>query len=263
MSKRVLDLGYVKEASSDNYDLKKPYSLISAKDTKIVPDPEMLKMGVDIGLMRLHIYQAPERRQWLGLREDRNYEIMVTLAPVHLYGTGQGEVMKVKYSKFFNIEKEDSAGGFTYKKMFENLRFKASLSLDIDLTEIDNDKVDPEPLEALLNDTGVGTLLDLAPYNPKEYLMLASNIISKIQEVFGSDKAGDDPLWDDTLVLEPKPTVPGSYRLREGFYTIIEKYAGFNFKNIVYQNNTLYKRESTDEIDANYLIFALGKSRGA
>lgn len=69
MSKRVLDLGYVKEASLDNYDLKKPYSLISAKDTKIVPDPEMLKMGVDIGLMRLHIYQAPERRQWLGLRE--------------------------------------------------------------------------------------------------------------------------------------------------------------------------------------------------
>lgn len=26
-SKRILDLGYVKEASSDNYNLKKPYDL--------------------------------------------------------------------------------------------------------------------------------------------------------------------------------------------------------------------------------------------
>lgn len=95
------------------------------------------------------------------------------------------------------------------------------------------------------------------------FAQTALNMISKIQEVFGSDKAGDDPLWDDTLVLEPKPTVPGSYRLSEGFYTIIEKYAGFNFRNIVYQNNALYKRETTDEIDTNYLIFALGKSPGS
>ena len=262
-SKRILNVGYVKEASSDNYDLKKPYDLVSAKDTKLVPDPEMLKTGIDIGLMRLHIYKAPERRHWLGLREDRNYEIMVTFAPIHLHGTEQREVMKVRYSKFFNIEKDDSAGGFTYKKAFENLNFKGSLSLDVNLTEIDNDKVDPEPLEALLNDTGVGTLLDLAPYNPKAYLMLASNIVSKIQEIFGSEKAGDDPLWNDTLVLEPRPTIPGSYRLREGFYTIIEKHPGFNFKNIVYQKNALYKRGTTDEIDTNYLVFAIGKSPGA
>lgn len=144
--------------------------------------------------------------------------------------------------------------------MFQNLKFKGSLSLDVDSTEIDNEKIDPEPLEALLSDTGVGTLLDLAPYNPKDYLMLASNIISKIQELFGSDKAGDDPLWHDPLVLEPKPTVPGSYRLRERFYAIIEGYEGFDFKNIVYQQNALRKRGTTDEIDTNYSIFAVGRS---
>lgn len=137
------------------------------------------------------------------------------------------------------------------------------MSLDVNLTEINNDKINPEPLEALLNDTGVGTLLDLAPYNLKKYLMLASNIISKIQKVSGSEKAADDPLWDDTLVLEPKPTIPGSYRLHEGFYAIIDKYAGFDFKNIVYQNNALYKRETTDEIRTNYLIFAVSKSPSA
>jgi len=260
MSKRILDLGYVKGASLDNYELEKPYDLVSAKSAAVAPDSEMLKTGVDIGLMRLHIYKAPERRQWLGLREDRNYEIMVAFSPIHLHGKEQQEVMKVKYSKFFNIERDDSAGGFTYKKMFQNLKFKGSLSLDVSLTEIDNEKVDPEPLETLLNDTGIGTLLDLAPYNPKEYLMLASNIISKIQEVFGSEKAGDDPLWEDVLVLEPEPTVPGSYRLCDGFYAIIEKYDGFDFKNIVYQQNALYKRGTTDEIDTNYLVFAVGKS---
>ncbi len=258
MPKRILNLGYVKGASLENYNLEEPYGLVSAKDTSVKPDPEMIKTGVDIGLMRLHIHNAPERRKLLGLLEDRNYEIMVTFAPVHLHG--QTEVMKIRYAKFFNIEKEDSAGGFTYKKMFQNLKFKRSLNLDVKLTEIDNKKVDPEPLEMLLNDTGIGTVLDLAPYNPKEYLMLASNIISKVQEIFGSDKAGDDPLWDDTLVLEPKPTIPGSYRLREGFYAIIEEYEGFDFSDIVYQHNALYKRGTNDEIETNYLVFAVGKS---
>ena len=260
MTKQVLNLGYVKEASINNYELTKPYDLISAKDTNLVPDSEMLKTGVDIGLMRLHIHKAPERRQWLALREDRNYEIMVTFAPVHIHGAGIGDVIKVKYLKFFNIEKEDSAGGFTYKKMFENLKFKGSLSLDISLVEIDNEKVDPEPLETLLNDTSIGTMLDLSPYNPKEYLMLASNIISKIQDVFGSDKAGDDPLWDDTLILEPKPTIPGSYRLKEGFYVILEGYNGFDFKNVIYQDNSLHRRGTSEEVHTNYLIFAVGKS---
>lgn len=78
-----------------------------------------------------------------------------------------------------------------------------------------------------------------------------------------AEEAGDDPLWNDTLVLEPRPTIPGSYRLREGFYTIIEKHPDFDFKNIVYQDNALYKRETTDEIDTNYLVFAIGKSPGA
>lgn len=260
MPRRSLNLGYVIGASLDNYDLEEPYDLVSAQDTDVKPDSEMSKTGVDIGLMRLHIFNAPERRKLLGLLPDRSYEIMVTFAPVHLHGTEHREVMKVKYSKFFNIDKEDSAGGFTYKKMLQNLKFKGSLSLDVSLTEIDNTEIDPDPLEAFLNDTSIGTALDLAPYNAKEYIMLASNIISKIQEIFGSDKAADDPLWDDTLVLEPKPTIPGSYRLREGFYAIIEEYEGFDFKDIVYQHNALYKRGTSDELDTNYLVFAVGKS---
>jgi hypothetical protein len=249
-------------ASVDNYDPDQPYDLISAKDSSIKPDPEMVATGVDIGLMRLHIHNAPERRRFLGLVPDRSYEIIVTFASIHIHQQKEGarEVMKVKYSKFFNIDKEDSAGGFTYKKMFQNLKFKRSLSLDVKLTEIDNRVVDPEPLEELLEDTGIGTVLDLAPYNPKEYILLASNIVSKIQEVFGSDKAGDDPLWDDTLVLEPKPTIPGSYRLHEGFYAIIEEYQGFDFDEIVYQNNALYWRETEEEIPTNYLVFSVGKS---
>jgi len=257
MTKRILRLGYVNGASVDDYNPEKPYDLISAKDSSIKPDQNMVRTGVDIALMRLHIHNAPERRKFLGLIEDRSYEIMVTFASVHVHGQ---DVMKVKYSKFFNIDKEDSAGGFTYKKMFQNLKFKRSLTIDVKLTEIDNRKVDPEPLEVLLQDTSIGTVLDLAPYNPKEYLLLASNIISKIQEVFGSEKAGDDPLWDDTLVIEPKPTIPGSYRLCEGFYTIIEEYPGFDFNDIVYQNNALYIRGTTDEIPTNYLVFSVGKS---
>ena len=262
MTRRTLNLGYVMDASVDNYDPDEPYSLISAKDSRITPDPEMVATGVDIGLMRLHIHNAPERQRFLGLLPDRSYEIMVTFASVHLHQRKDGgrDVMKVKYSKFFNIDKEDSAGGFTYKKMFQNLKFKRSLNLDVKLTEIDNNVVDPDPLEKLLEDTGIGTVLDLAPYNPKEYILLASNIISRIQEVFGSDKAGDDPMWDDTLVLEPKPTIPGSYRLCEGFYVIIEEYPGFDFGEMVYQNNALYLGGSEEEIPTNYLVFSVGKS---
>jgi len=157
----------------NNFDEQKSYKVISAKSTEIIPDSDILTKGIDMGLMRLHINNAPERRKWLGLREDRDYEIMVIFSPVHLHGTEQREVMKVKYSKFFNIEKENIASGFTYKKMFQNLMIKGSLSIDVNLTEIDNDKVDPEPLRTLLNDTGIGTALDLSPYNPKEYLILA------------------------------------------------------------------------------------------
>ncbi|WP_456477827.1 hypothetical protein [Geoglobus ahangari] len=262
MTKRILNLGYVRDASVDNYDPNEEYSLISAKDSSIRPDPGMAATGVDIGLMRLHIHNAPERRKFLGLLPDKSYEIMVTFSAVHIHQRDDGgrDVLKVRYSKFFNIDKEDSAGGFTYKKMFQNLKFKRSLSLDVKLTEIDNKIVDPDPLESLLEDTGIGTVLDLAPYNPKEYILLASNIISKIQEVFGVDKAGDDPLWDDTLVLEPKPTIPGSYRLREGFYVIVEEYPGFDFGEIVYKNNALYQRGSEREIPTNYLVFPIGKS---
>lgn len=263
MATRILSVGYVPKAGLGNYSLEERYDVISAKDTSIEPQPSLLQSGVDIGLMRLHIYKAPERRKWLGLREDRNYEIMVVFAPLHLHSVApdspQKDVMKPKYAKFFNIGKDDAAGGFTYKKMFSNLQMRSSLSLDVQLTEIDNDKLDPDGLEVLLNDTSIGTVLDLSPVNPKQYLMLASNIVGKIQEVFGCEKAGDDPLWDDTLVLEPRPTIPGSYRLREGFYAIVEG-KDEEFSKMDYHRNALFKRGSFDEIDANYLVFSMGRS---
>ena len=264
MPSRVLSVGYVPDAGLLSYDLQTAYDVVSAKATTVEPDPSMLKTGVDVGLMRLHIFNAPERRKFLGLVKDRSYEIMVSFTPVHIHPAGvEGparDVMKVKYAKFFNIDKDDSAGGFTYKRMFLNIRPKGCLSIDVELTEIDNKKVDPDGLELLLNDTGIGTVLDLAPVNPKEYLMLASNVVGRIQEVFGSNKAGDDPLWNDTLVLEPKPTIPGSYRLREGFYAIVEGKKQTDFSRMVYHRNGLFKRGTTDEIDANYLVFSVGKS---
>lgn len=252
--KKILHLGYVKDAYASNYNLDEEYKIVSAKDSSIKPDHALLN-GIDIGLLRLHIHNAPERRKWLGLKEDKQYEIMVSMSVLHIYGD---DVIKPTYSKFFNVDKENSAGGFTYKKMFENLKPKNSLNIDVKLVEIDNNKVDPDPLEELLKDTGIGSVLDLAPYNPKQYILLASNIINKIQEVFGSDKVGDDLLWDDILTLEAKPTIPGAYRLKEGFYVIIEDYNGFNFNDIIYKNNTLYK--DNEELKTNYMVFSIGKS---
>ena len=264
---KVLSLGFVTTASLSNYDLTGKYDLISAKENDVTPDETLLDSGVDIGLMTLHIANAPERRKFLGLVEDRSYEIMVSFSPVHLHtvqqiqgGSSIKDVLKAKYARFFNIDKEDSAGGFTYKKMFVKLIPKGSLSIDVELTEIDNKKVDPNALETLLDDTSIGSVLDLSPVNPKDYIMLASNVVNKVQEVFGSDKAGDDPLWNDTLVMEAKPTIPGSYRLREGFYAIVEDSTQTDFSKIVYNNNRLTVKESNNELNKNYLVFSVGKS---
>ena len=264
---RILSVGYVTTATLDKYDLNEHYDLISAKDNNVEPDGSLLESGVDIGLMTLHIADAPERRKFLGLLEDRNYEIMVSFSPVHLHtvheiqgGISLKDVIKAKYARFFNIDKEDSAGGFTYKKMFVKLIPKGSLSIDVELTEIDNKLVDPNALESLLEDTGIGTALDLSPVNTKDYIMLASNVVHKVQEVFGSDKAGDDPLWNDTLVLEAKPTIPGSYRLKEGFYAIAEDTSQTDFSKLSYSNNRLLNKETKKELDKNYLVFSIGKS---
>ena len=267
---RILSLGYVTGASLSEYDLSKSYDLTSAKDNDVKPDSSLLKSGVDIGLMALHIDNAPERRKLLGLKADKSYEIMVSFSPLHLHtvqeiegGAAIKDVLKAKYAKFFNIDKEDTAGGFTYKKMFVKLMPKGgSLSMDVELTEIDNNKVDPDALETLLNDTSIGTVLDLSPVNPKDYIMLASNVVNKVQEVFGSDKAGDDPLWSDTLVIEPRPSIPGSYRLREGFYAIVEGETQTDFSRIAYHNNRLIEKESKKEYGENYLVFSVGKNLG-
>ncbi len=262
MKTRMLSLGYVLNAELSTYSLNETYDIVSAKEKDVKPQRELIQTGVDIGLMRLHIHNAPERRKWLGLREDKNYEIMVVFSPTHIHPITENkkEVIKVKYGKYFNIEKEQSAGGFTYKKMFTHLVPKNSLSFDVQLTEIDNNQVDPDGLEILLKDTGIGTVLDLSPVNPISYLQLASNIINKIQEVFGSDKAGDDPLWNDTLVIEANPTIPGSYKLREGFYTIVEDRDQFDFSRVKYHKNMLIDQATHQELKANYLIFSIGKS---
>lgn len=267
---RILSVGYVIDANPSNYEVTKEYKLVSAKDHVVEPDPTLLESGIDIGLMALHINDAPERRKLLGLKEDKVYEVMVSFSPVHLHpvrqipeGAETKVVLKAKYAKFFNIEKESSAGGFTYKKMFVKLMPKGCLSLHVQLTEIDNNKVDPEALEVLLEDTSIGSTLDLSPVNPKDYIMLASNVVNKIQEVFGSDKAGDDSLWDDTLVMEAKPTIPGSYRLKQGFYAIVEGEKQTDFGAIAYHNNrliSLNSKESHEEHKANYLVFSVGRS---
>jgi len=49
-------------------------------------------------------------------------------------------------------------------------------------------------------------------------------------------------------VIEAKPSIPGSYRLREGFYTIIEQYANFDFSDIIYKNNALYNIFIDDDV---------------
>ena len=53
---------------------------------------------------------------------------MVSFSPLHLHtikeidgGPAIKDVLKTKYAKFFNIDKEDTAGGLTYKKMFVKL----------------------------------------------------------------------------------------------------------------------------------------------
>lgn len=259
---RILELWYVKDARLSEFDEGKEYEMISARSSSVIPEPDMLTTGVDVALYRLHINNAPERRKVLGLKKDDDYEIMVSLSPVILYGTSQQEVLKVTYGKLFNIPKEDSAPGFTYKKLFFNLKIKESLNFNVNLVEIDNDKVDPDPLRELLNDTGIGTVLDLSTYNPKQFIMLASNVITKIQDVFGSDKAGDDMLWDDVLSIEAKPTIPGSYRLREGFYAIVENTKNFPIKpeDVVYKNNMLVSKTKSEEVSTNYLILGIGKT---
>lgn len=259
---RVLELWYVKDATLATFDVREKYSMLSAKDKLVTADETLIQSGVDIGLFRLHISNADERRKFLGLKKDDTYEIMVNFSPVHLHGENKKEVLKVSYGKFFNVDKNDSQEGFTYKKMFVGLNIKTSLSFDVKLTEIDNDKVDPDPLSQILNDTSIGKVLDLSPFNPKEYVELASNIINSIQNVFGSDKNGDDIIWDDTLVMEPKPTIPGAYKLRAGIYAIVEQQKGRSIAidNVLFAENKLVNKVNSQEIDVNYLVFGVGKT---
>lgn len=264
---RILSVGYVTDANLSNYEPQKKYDLVSAKHHAVSPEPQLLESGIDIGLMTLHVSNAPERRKFLGLKADNVYEIMVAFSPVHLHSVSQiqggvdtKEVLKAKYAKFFKIEKQHSAGGFTYKKMFVNLKPKGCLSLDVQLTEIDNNKVDPNALEVLLEDTSIGSVLDLSPVNPKDYIMLASNLVNRVQEVFGSDKAGNDPLWNDTLVIESNPSIPGSYKLRTGFYAIVEGESQTVFNEIAYFNNKLINKKDRSQYKGNYLVFSVGKA---
>lgn len=257
---RILDLWYAKDVTLGSFELNQEYSMISAKDNQLVPDESLLTSGVDVGLFRLHISNATERRKLLGLKKDERYEIMVSFSPIHLHGTEKREVLKVSYARFFNIDKGESGEGFTYKKMFLNLQLKDSLSFDVKLTEIDNDKVDPDPLSQILNDANIGKVLDLSPYNPKQYVELASNFVNSIQNIFGADKEGDDEMWNDTLSIEPKPTIPGSYKLRAGIYAIIEQQSKKSVKitNTVFYDNKLVDKNTKNEIGVNYLVFGIG-----
>ena len=67
-------------------------------------------------------------------------------------------------------------------------------------------------------------------------------------------------LWKDTLVLEAKPTIPGSYKLKEGFYVIVEDVAQTDFSKLAYVNNCLVIKGTSNELNKNYLVFSVGKS---
>lgn len=264
---RILSIGYVRAASPSNYDLQQAYRITSAKNTDIEPDPELLETGVDVGLMNLHIANAPERRELLGLKADDRYEIMVSITPEHLHSVGDiqsgsapREELKAKYARFYTIDKGTSASGFTSKKMFTQLVPKKSLNMKVELTEIDNEKVDPNRLRTLLEDTSIGEVLDLSPVNPKSYITLASNVVDRIQATFGSDKAGDDELWDYSFSLEGGGSFAGSYRLRQGFYAIIEGRKQTEFDGLAYHENQIKTKQDNKEIDQNYLVFSIGKS---
>ena len=88
---RVLELWYVKDLLVDTYDSATEYHMVSAMDAKVKPEPELVKSGVDIGLFRLHIHNAEERRKVLGIVNDKNYEIMVSFSLVHVHGKEKNE----------------------------------------------------------------------------------------------------------------------------------------------------------------------------
>ncbi len=258
---RVLELAYIKGPSINSYDENKSYSIISAKDSSIKPNEALIESGIDVGLFKLHMHNAPERRKILGLKRDQRYEVLISFTPAIQFGESKDK-MDITYGKFFRITKNDNADGFSYKKMFKNLRFDEALEFDVALTEIDNNKVDPDPLEQLLNETSIGQLLDLAPYQPKTYLLLASQLIQNIQRIFGADKDGDDALWADRLSIEAAPTITGSYRLRTGIYAIIERPSdGLEYNKLVFNNNCIQFKNSGRELNSNYLVFGIGKSR--
>jgi hypothetical protein len=261
MKNRQLEIGYIQGATLIDFNPNTTYKIISAKDASIQAN-KLLSDGSDIVLFRLHMHDADERRLYLGLVEDDQYEIMVTFSPKYLNETSQNG--NVKFSKLCEIPKGGQQPGFSANRMFTNLKFKKTLQFDIELTEVDNDKVDPDPLAAFLDKTAIKGGLDLAIPGAGEYLRLATSISDAIQTSFGRDKAGDDRLWNDTLSLESSPTVPGQYRLREGIYVIVEYWGPFmDWSKITYWNNVITDISDPNnhrQLLANHLVFGIGLS---
>lgn len=115
----------------------------------------------------------------------------------------------------FVVDDYNRAGGFTDRQIFDSIRIRDSLILQIELQELDEFEKDLAPYVDVLKGTGLDTALRLSPQF-SAIVPIASNIVRNISKLNKSDT-----VWDQEFTITTN-NILGQSKLREGIYVILE-----------------------------------------
>jgi len=231
-----LDLWYVDVKQA--YSSQSLYNIVRATDVE--PDPELATRLLDLTVLGFYAGDLPGEDDWdAGLKR-----VIARLSPRF---KKKSEATRIKNEAFLKIKTEywkqgydkdknkmiledgpynadqafqfivddyTRAGGFSDRRLFENVQIREALKLEIQLQELDEFDTDVAPYADVLKDTGLDSALNLTKFAP--FVPIASKIIQNIAKLNKSDT-----VWDEQFTITTTKAY-GQSKLREGIYIAIE-----------------------------------------
>jgi len=240
---RVIKLGYI-DRNSENANRILDASDDHLKKLDIEKNQDFYTLSV--GFVGGYIEDLPDGKM--------KNEMFLSIETETFDENGNSEPVTYTYETKINDNHE--LAGMNNRMIFNNLKIKKKLELEIQLIEKDSGlKKQYDKFKAVSESDTLKNGIDIAYGVP--YVKLATSLMEGVVNLFGSDH--DDQVWDEcpTLAIEP---LDGMAYLRSGLYVIFEarnikKGQEINAKDLIFENNKV--RHKNGVTMSNYLLMSI------
>lgn len=290
---RPLDLFYINV--DGDYSSQKEYDVVPASD--IIPQKDLENSSLNLTILNFFAGDLPGEDDWdaripsclankvqrfsrAKVRNEAFLKLRVAYWKERREATSPGDVsnlsVKLDDGPYFAdqafqfvVEDKSRAGGFSDRRIFESIRIRESLVLQIELQELDEFEKDVAPYADVLKGTGLDAALQLSPQF-SALIPIASGIVRNIAKLNKSDT-----VWDQEFTITTTRSVVGQSKLKEGIYVALESVRpgastetaaaenSFEPQKLKYKNHRLlylYNDKKLKPWIAGYLVFTINKT---